>query len=128
MFIAYSCSDISECPPNQCLNGAICIDGVNSYTCKCLPGYVGKQCEIGEYSRKFTPILKTIDGVIMLFYSFKMSMIVTPVHVKITANASMVSTVMSVNVQEDLLEPTVKKVRSDLRNYFQLAGFIVRCF
>ena len=43
-----------------------------------------------------------------------MLMIVTPIHVKIMANASMVSTVTSVNVQEDLLEPTVKKVRKDL--------------
>ena len=49
-----------------------------------------------------------------------MSMIVTPIHVKITANASMVSTVTSVNVQEDLLEPTAKKVRKGLFCYSEM--------
>jgi uncharacterized membrane protein len=26
------------------------VDKVNSYTCICLPGYVGKNCETGAYS------------------------------------------------------------------------------
>ena len=42
--------DINECSPNPCLNSASCIDGVNSYTCKCLAGFVGKHCETGEYT------------------------------------------------------------------------------
>ena len=45
-----SYSDINECSPNPCLNSGTCIDGVNSYTCKCLAGYVGKNCETGECS------------------------------------------------------------------------------
>ena len=39
-----------------------------------------------------------------------MLMIVTPIHVKIMESVSMALTVTSVNVQEDLLESTVRKV------------------
>ena len=45
-FLSYS--DIDECSPNPCLNSVSCVDGVNSYTCKCLSGYVGKHCEISK--------------------------------------------------------------------------------
>lgn len=30
----------------MCQNGATCIDGINNYTCACVPGYTGYQCEI----------------------------------------------------------------------------------
>lgn len=39
--------DIDECASNPCQNGATCIDGINSFTCKCVPGYTGKLCETG---------------------------------------------------------------------------------
>ena len=39
--------DIEDCDSNQCINGAICIDAVNSYTCDCAAGYTGQYCEIG---------------------------------------------------------------------------------
>ena len=44
----HSFSDIDECNPNPCLNGAICIDGINQYTCQCVPGYTGVNCEISK--------------------------------------------------------------------------------
>ena len=31
------------------MNGASCIDGVNSYTCNCIGGYVGSNCETGKF-------------------------------------------------------------------------------
>lgn len=31
-----------ECSSNPCYNNATCIDGHNSYTCTCQPGYTGK--------------------------------------------------------------------------------------
>lgn len=40
--------DIDECKPDPCLNNASCVDGINSYTCKCKPGFTGKNCETGK--------------------------------------------------------------------------------
>jgi len=37
--------DINECASNPCQNGASCVAGVNSYSCTCLSGYVGDNCE-----------------------------------------------------------------------------------
>ena len=31
------------------MNGASCIDGVNSYSCNCVDGYVGRTCETGRF-------------------------------------------------------------------------------
>jgi hypothetical protein len=41
--------DIDDCSPNQCQNGATCVDGVTSYTCSCVAGYNGTLCEIGKH-------------------------------------------------------------------------------
>ena len=30
--------DIDECLPRPCMNGGMCVDGKNNYTCVCLPG------------------------------------------------------------------------------------------
>jgi hypothetical protein len=35
-----------ECLSNPCVNGGICIDDVNSFTCRCLLGYSGPLCEV----------------------------------------------------------------------------------
>ncbi|XP_019645304.1 PREDICTED: fibropellin-1-like [Branchiostoma belcheri] len=41
---ALTTPEIDECASNPCQNGATCQDGVNSYTCTCLPGYEGDTC------------------------------------------------------------------------------------
>ncbi|XP_019627708.1 PREDICTED: uncharacterized protein LOC109472382 isoform X32 [Branchiostoma belcheri] len=33
------------CDPNPCHNGGTCTERGNSYNCKCLPGYAGRNCE-----------------------------------------------------------------------------------
>ncbi|XP_060595177.1 fibropellin-1-like, partial [Ruditapes philippinarum] len=38
-------TDIDDCNPNPCQNGAACTDGVDSYTCTCVAGYTGTNCE-----------------------------------------------------------------------------------
>ena len=47
MIFYSSTIDIGDCASNPCKNGATCDDGINSYTCRCTPGYEGDNCEIG---------------------------------------------------------------------------------
>ena len=41
-------TDIDDCHPNPCKNGANCTDRVNNYTCTCMAGYKGPNCSIGK--------------------------------------------------------------------------------
>ena len=41
-------SDIDECNPNPCLHGGNCFDAVNNYTCICMVGFTGQNCQIGN--------------------------------------------------------------------------------
>uniref|UniRef100_A0A8B9TR66 Sushi, nidogen and EGF like domains 1 n=1 Tax=Anas platyrhynchos TaxID=8839 RepID=A0A8B9TR66_ANAPL len=40
--------DVDECLSHPCQNGATCINGVNSFSCQCLPGFRGASCETEE--------------------------------------------------------------------------------
>lgn len=40
--------DINECASAPCLNGGVCLDGINQYTCDCGAGWNGINCEIGK--------------------------------------------------------------------------------
>ena len=37
--------NIDDCSPNSCLNGATCVDGIDTFTCQCLSGYTGSFCQ-----------------------------------------------------------------------------------
>ena len=41
-------SDGNQCDSTPCLNQGSCKDLLGSYTCSCLPGFAGTNCEIGE--------------------------------------------------------------------------------
>ncbi|XP_039073326.1 aggrecan core protein [Hyaena hyaena] len=41
-------ADIDECLSSPCLNGATCVDAIDSFTCLCLPSYRGDLCEIDQ--------------------------------------------------------------------------------
>ena len=50
--ISRTALDIDDCDPDPCAgfpNSVGCVDGVDSYTCTCAPGYTGSECEIGMY-------------------------------------------------------------------------------
>jgi len=42
-------SDIDDCENSPCLNGATCVDGIDDYTCECIPGYTGSDCGTSTY-------------------------------------------------------------------------------
>ena len=44
----FSLLDIDDCSPNPCKNEGVCVDGINSYECKCPKGYAGDNCEISK--------------------------------------------------------------------------------
>jgi len=46
MLTKATCEDVDDCSGSPCLNGGTCKDGMNSYTCVCVPGYSGTDCEI----------------------------------------------------------------------------------
>ena len=40
---------INNCSPsNICLNGGICVNQVNSYTCTCPIGFTGSKCDLNS--------------------------------------------------------------------------------
>ena len=45
-FDIVDCSDVLSCLNEPCLNGATCIDGINStFSCQCAEGYTGNICD-----------------------------------------------------------------------------------
>ena len=42
-------TDILECASNPCLNGGVCEEHINYYTCQCPPGTTGYNCD-GKYT------------------------------------------------------------------------------
>ena len=49
--ISTSFLDIDECASKPCLNGGKCVDGINSFTCKCAAGFMGKNCEKSKFQQ-----------------------------------------------------------------------------
>lgn len=41
-------TDIDDCHNHTCRNGATCVDGVNDYSCSCVFGFTGPNCETGR--------------------------------------------------------------------------------
>ena len=55
-------SDIDDCAPSPCHNGGNCTDGVNQFTCQCVPGFSGINCETSKYLNKPTRQTLFIGG------------------------------------------------------------------
>ena len=49
MFIPVLFTDKDDCEGSPCKNGADCVDKLNGFECKCVPGYTGTHCDISKY-------------------------------------------------------------------------------
>ncbi len=49
--------NIDECESSPCLMGGTCLDGVNGYECRCIPGLSGANCEVNEDECASSPCL-----------------------------------------------------------------------
>jgi len=41
-------TDFDECASDPCVNGATCLDYVDSYVCRCAPGFSGIRCHVND--------------------------------------------------------------------------------
>ena len=48
--------------PNLCEHGGACTDGVDSYTCTCVTGYEGDNCETGKLLKHMIYVSKEITA------------------------------------------------------------------
>lgn len=46
--LLFSFLDLDECDSSPCMNGGICVDGPNQFTCICPQGWSGVLCETGN--------------------------------------------------------------------------------
>ena len=47
--------DFDECASSPCQNGGTCSDDIDGYTCMCIPGHTGDNCETSSIlSRRCT--------------------------------------------------------------------------
>ena len=44
----FAFADMDYCAPEPCLNNATCHDGLDNFTCSCVDGYTGRNCETGN--------------------------------------------------------------------------------
>lgn len=48
--------DVNDCVGDPCQNGGTCVDGVNAFTCTCVTGYDGVNCENSKYMYRFVVV------------------------------------------------------------------------
>ena len=62
--VHYVYLDVNDCMPNPFKNGGNCTDGVNEYSCTCVLGFTGTDCEtgklLGSILRKSLIIIKDV--------------------------------------------------------------------
>ena len=49
--VTYFVLDVDECSSNPCENGGTCTVSIDEYSCQCVEGYIGANCERGSSCR-----------------------------------------------------------------------------
>ena len=57
--------DLDDCVSQPCLNGGECIDGVNSYSCRCTPQWQGPICQFGEITKERSFTHRSVDNCVI---------------------------------------------------------------
>ena len=52
--------DINECASTPCENGGTCVDKVNGFSCKCVAGFTGANCETGRKQWNHVSLARTM--------------------------------------------------------------------
>ena len=73
--------NIDDCVNNQCENDAVCVDGVNEYSCQCTPGFLGDMCSCKSRQLKLFVLCKSayyvcqtqIKSVVSLDFTYRPS-------------------------------------------------------
>ena len=60
--------DIDECQSDPCAQKGTCIDAVNSFTCSCVDGYTGHDCETGIRKINCFDLTKFAFTIIQLYF------------------------------------------------------------
>ena len=95
---------MDECASSPCQNGGNCSDGVNEYTCGCLAGYTGDECETSE--TEFTYICRFYRRVFVLQTLTNAS----PFHARMAATVLMGSPVIRATAFPAIPVTTAKRV------------------
>ena len=66
---------MDECVNHTCSNGGSCVDGVNNYSCKCIPGFTGDRCQTGAFVKNYQ-IIDTFCSPLSLIVCFFVSFLV----------------------------------------------------
>ena len=106
--------DINDCASTPCMNEGICVDGINSFTCNCPHGFIGKDCSIS--------MICFMDPKLAIMYwsmqhlaknsfdTFQTSMIVWKIHAITAEHAKMVLLRILASAQMALQDRIVKQV------------------
>ncbi|XP_035688625.1 neurogenic locus notch homolog protein 1-like [Branchiostoma floridae] len=71
-----SCSKTDNCVPGACESGGTCIDGNSTFSCVCLPGFLGERCQTAPCSEDYPPPVNggkacsvTDDTTVAMYYT-----------------------------------------------------------
>ena len=79
-------ADTDECASYPCQNGGTCVDGVNQFSCKCVPGFEGDLCDSGKFASQ-----GMLYMILIVCFDQKL-MNVTQIHVRMVAIPSVLVT------------------------------------